>query len=310
MTPSSATPPPGAVTWAASVLGGDVIAIDGLHMGGMPWRIAVASVSAGPRQGILRLGEPADVLERQGIATEAAALAVVNDHGIPAPQLLASDPDGSEAGQPALLVSVCSGTSRIPRVSSLVRLERFGATAAALHGIELEATDHLPVRQRPIEILDFSTGRDTSASAPLLIAAERRLAECEQPIARSVLLHGDLWQGNTLWRDEELTAIIDWDCAGVGHPGIDLASARLDAMLMFGPQAADAVLRSYQQHSPDRPSRLRDVAYFDVVAALATPPAMQLWNDLAAGQGRPDLSAEVLVARRDAFLQRAIHHLG
>jgi aminoglycoside phosphotransferase (APT) family kinase protein len=279
-------------------------------MGGMPWRVTVASVSTGPRHGILRLGEPDDLLERQRIATEAAALAVVNDHGIPAPQLLASDPDGSQAGQPALLVSICPGTSRIPRVSSVIRLERFGAAAAALHGIELEATADLPVRQRPIEILDFSTGRDTSASAPFLMAAERRLAECEQPIGRSVLLHGDLWQGNTLWRDEKLAAIIDWDCAGVGHPGIDLASARLDAMLMFGSQAADAVLRSYQQHSRDRPSRLGDLAYFDIIAALATPPDMQLWNELAAGQGRPDLSAEVLVARRDAFLQRAIYRLG
>ena len=93
-------------------------------MGGMPWRVAVASVSAGPRYGILRLGESADLLERQRIATEAAALAVVNDHGIPAPELLASDPDGSLADQPALLVSVCPGTSRIPKVSSVVRLER------------------------------------------------------------------------------------------------------------------------------------------------------------------------------------------
>ena len=108
MTASRTTPPPSrAVAWAASVLGGDVIATEGLQMGGMPWRVAVASVSAGPRHGILRLGEPDDLLERQRIATEAAALAVVNDHGIPAPQLLASDPDGSEARQPALLVSVC-----------------------------------------------------------------------------------------------------------------------------------------------------------------------------------------------------------
>jgi aminoglycoside phosphotransferase (APT) family kinase protein len=136
------------------------------------------------------------------------------------------------------------------------------------------------------------------------------LAECEQPMGRSVLLHGDLWQGNTLWRDEELTAIIDGDCAGVGHPGIDLASARLDAMLMFGSEAADTVLRSYQQHSRDRPSRLRDLAYFDIIAALATPADMQLWNELAAGQGRPDLTAEMLVARRDAFLERALCRLG
>jgi hypothetical protein len=49
---------------------------------------------------------------------------------------------------------------------------------------------------------------------------------------------------------------------------------------------------------------------FDMIAALATPPDMQLWDELAAGQGRPDLSAEVLVARRNGFLQRAIDRLG
>jgi hypothetical protein len=47
-----------------------------------------------------------------------------------------------------------------------------------------------------------------------------------------------------------------------------------------------------------------------MIAALATPPDMQLWDELAAGQGRPDLSAEVLVARRNGFLQRAIDRLG
>jgi hypothetical protein len=59
----------------------------------------------------------------------------------------------------------------------------------------------------------------------------------------------------------------------------DLASARLNAMLMFGSEAANTVLRSYQQHSRDRPSRLRDLAYFDIIAALATPADMQLWNE-------------------------------
>jgi hypothetical protein len=51
-------------------------------------------------------------------------------------------------------------------------------------------------------------------------------------------------------------------------------------------------------------------SYFDIIATLATPADMQLWNVLAAGEGRPDLSAEVLVARRDAFPQRALYRLG
>jgi hypothetical protein len=92
-------------------------------------------------------------------------------------------------------------------------------------------------------------------------------------------------------------------------PGIDLASARLDAVWMFGSEAADVVLRGYQQYRSDRPSSPQDLAYFEVVAALASPPDMRAWVDVVAGQGRPDLSAELLVARRDAFLRRAMDRL-
>jgi aminoglycoside phosphotransferase (APT) family kinase protein len=52
------------------------------------------------------------------------------------------------------------------------------------------------------------------------------------------LVHGDLWQGNTLWAGERCEGILDWDAAGVGHPGIDLATLRLDAAVMFGLPAA------------------------------------------------------------------------
>ena len=92
-----------------------------------------------------------------------------------------------------------------------------------------------------------------------------------------------------------------------GHrPGFRPTGCDVDVWFSGG----RCVLRSYQQHSRDRPSKTRDLAYFDIIAALATPPDMQLWHDLAAGQGRPDLSAEVLVARRHAFLERAIYRLG
>jgi hypothetical protein len=88
------SPAPGrTVAWAASVLGGEVVAVDGLDLGGTVWWVTVASGSARPRQGILRLNELDDSSARQRITTEAAALAVVSEHGVAAPELLASDPD-------------------------------------------------------------------------------------------------------------------------------------------------------------------------------------------------------------------------
>ncbi len=123
-------------------------------------------------------------------------------------------------------------------------------------------------------------------------------------------MHGDLWHGNTLWEDDELTAIIDWDSAGVGHPGIDLTSVRLDAALMFGPDAAAEVLAGYLTRAKDLGTPpVTDLAYYDTIAALATPADMEGWVANIAGQGRPDLTAEILVQRRDAFLAAAVDRL-
>ena len=40
------------------------------------------------------------------------------------------------------------------------------------------------------------------------------------------LVHGDCWQGNSLWVGDELRGFIDWDAAGTGSPGIDLGTMR------------------------------------------------------------------------------------
>lgn len=41
-----------------------------------------------------------------------------------------------------------------------------------------------------------------------------------------VLLHGDFWPGNILWRDGQLVAVIDWEDAAIGDPLADLANSR------------------------------------------------------------------------------------
>ncbi len=53
----------------------------------------------------------------------------------------------------------------------------------------------------------------------------------------SVLLHGDYWPGNILWRDDLLVAVIDWEDAAIGDPLIDFAISRLDILTIFGIEA-------------------------------------------------------------------------
>jgi hypothetical protein len=53
-----------------------------------------------------------------------------------------------------------------------------------------------------------------------------------------------------------------------------------------------------------------DVPYWDAVAALASPPDMGWFPVSMALQGRPDLTREVMLERRDAFLGAALSRLG
>lgn len=47
-----------------------------------------------------------------------------------------------------------------------------------------------------------------------------------------------------------------------------------------------------------------------MVAALASPPDMGWFPESMAAQGRPDLSREVMLGRRSAFLAAALAQLG
>jgi aminoglycoside phosphotransferase (APT) family kinase protein len=132
--------------------------------------------------------------------------------------------------------------------------------------------------------------------------AEQRAEELP-PHDPNVFIHGDLWQGNALWTNNTLTGLIDWDCAGTGSPGIDLGSLRCDAAICFGLEAAQDIQQGWEE-AAGRPAS--EVPYWDVVAALSTPPDMGWFPAAIAGQGRPDLTQAVLLRRRDAFLQAAL----
>src|SRR5207245_10190033 len=128
------------------------------------------------------------------------------------------------------------------------RLRTLGRLAAALHAVPLASRGAaLFWRERPISSVDFDALRRRSPRRPLLEEAEARVREHRAPSGRaSVFVHGDLWQGNALWRGDELAGLVDWDCAGAGAPGVDLGSLRCDAAVCFGLAAAGDVLAGWE----------------------------------------------------------------
>ena len=163
-------------------------------------------------------------------------------------------------------------------------------------------------RVRPIEVVDFAGARLRQGASSLLTAAQAAVAERPVPQREPGLVHGDLWLGNTLWLGTQLSGFVDWDCAGIGEPGLDVASVRLDAALLFGAEHAEPVLAGYLAASGRE--RVEDLAYWDVVAALSTPPTMAEFEPSIQDQGRPDLDRRTLERRRDGFLRGALGRLG
>jgi aminoglycoside phosphotransferase (APT) family kinase protein len=291
---------PGLLEWAvrAAAPGAEVAEVRGLRDGGSPWLVRLGR-RGGRRSVVLRVGSGQDP---SPLRTEVAALRLAAEHHIPAPRLLAAELDGDP---PLVLVERLEGSSAIPAERPPARLRTLGRTAARLHAVALAPVPALPRRDRPIASVGFAALRRRPPPRPLLLEAETRVQGRRSGEADG-FVHGDLWQGNALWRGDALAGLVDWDCAGAGPPGVDLGSLRCDAAVCFGVEAAADVQAGWEEEA-GRPAV--EVAHWDVVAALSTPPDMGWFPDAIAGQGRPDLGQDVLVRRRDAFLRDALDRL-
>jgi aminoglycoside phosphotransferase (APT) family kinase protein len=95
----------------------------------------------------------------------------------------------------------------------------------------------------------------------------------------SVLLHGDFWPGNILWKDGQLVAIIDWEDAQLGDPLADLANSRLEILWAFGIDAMQSFTEQYRARTT---IDFTNLPYWDLYAALRPAFKITEWaNDNA-----------------------------
>ena len=97
----------------------------------------------------------------------------------------------------------------------------------------------------------------------------------------SVLLHGDFWPGNILWKDGQLVAVIDWEDAAFGDPLADVANSRLEILWAFGIDAMHSFTRYYRSMTT---IDFTNLPYWDLCAALRPASKLAEWavDDIAA----------------------------
>ena len=91
----------------------------------------------------------------------------------------------------------------------------------------------------------------------------------------SVLLHGDFWPGNILWRDGQLVAVIDWEDAALGDPLADVANSRLEILWAFGIDAMQSFTHQYQSMTT---IDFTNLPYWDLCAALRRVAQIAQWG--------------------------------
>lgn len=300
-------PPAALLQWvldsgaAASIVGARSLSQSGV---GGPWLLHVL-LDERDATLVLKAEAPTPKV-RSRFATAAAALEVTSANDVPAPRPVAHDLD-AESGWLCLLTTALPGSSSIGADITPTRLRTLGKEAARLHMATGRPTRELPSRSRSLQGYDLNAGAAPTPSTPLLDQAREALADGPPQREEDIgFVHGDYWQGNTLWDGEQYTGAVDWDYAGYGPAGIDLGSLRADVVVLHGAEAGAKVLAGWQEGA-GRPAP--DLAWWDLVAGVSTPDDLSVWLPNFHAQGRTDLDLPTITRRRDAFVEHALYAL-
>lgn len=139
---------------------------------------------------------------------ERAVLELLATSTVPAPRLVAADPDAIVCDVPALLISRLPG--RPPGLPADMGsfLAQLAAALRPIHAIEAHARQPVP---------GYRTYHDLSAASPPtwpqnpgLWERALDLARTDPAPGRSCFIHRDCHPENTLWSRGGLTGIVDW----------------------------------------------------------------------------------------------------
>jgi aminoglycoside phosphotransferase (APT) family kinase protein len=238
-----ADPPPKALDWC-----GDVVRVTALE-GGASSAVHAVTLRDGRDLVLRRYVRPEWLAEEPGVATrEAVALELV--HGLPAPRLVKLDPDGSQAGAPAVLMTRLEGAH-----DWRPDLAQLAALLVRIHAIAPPA-DALPAYSPySLEL----TGPPPCSTRPDVWHQAFAVFNGPAPDHDHALIHRDFHPGNVLWRGNVMTGIVDWPNASIGAPQADIGHCRWNLARSQGIAAADELVRL--TGAPYDP-------YWDVVAAL------------------------------------------
>lgn len=239
---------------------------------------------------------------RAALRSEYALLGWCRGFGIPAPE-----PYFVDEHHGAIVLEYIEGEVDLSFTDLESRILQLAEQLARIHQLPLDG------KLGFLEPRSASAGRDIRESPGELDAALNE-AELRSRLGQlwpwpqhnaDVLLHGDYWPGNVLWRERRLVAVLDWEEPAVGDPLADLAIARLDMLWAFGDAAMARFTERYRAVSRLDWSHL---AHWDLWAALRPMSRLARWAPAYATPhlGRPDVTEISMREGHRRFVEQAL----
>jgi aminoglycoside phosphotransferase (APT) family kinase protein len=242
----------------ARSVGGDEVVRQRRLTGGIATATHLLTLRSG-RQVVLRRHH-VEWLEGGEVAGEVATLEHLRRFPeLQAPELLAADVDGSSCGgRPAMLLARLPGRIELAPADPADWLRQLAGALALVHATPAPPATPGVGPSKPPPWLQRRDPPTWSAHPELWERASALVWDEPAPTPAAggrdgrVLVHGDYQHFNLLWSRGRLTGIVDWSPLHDRPLDTDLGHCRLNLVILYGAEVADAFLRRYEEASGGR----------------------------------------------------------
>lgn len=211
-------------------------------------------------------------------ANEFELLQLLHSVGMPAPKPYYLDQSGEIFSEPYVVIEYIEGETEFAPSDLPDFIRQFTTHLIMIHRLDCSKLDVSFLPKREQIYAEKLRARPTHLDEFLNEGRIRDTLEAAWPFPERnppVLLHGDFWPGNLLWRDGQIVVIIDWEDAALGDPLADIADSRLEILWAFG---IDAMRSFTQQYQSMTNIDFTNLPYWDLCVALPRITHIAQWG--------------------------------
>ncbi len=234
---------------------------------------------------------------------EFKVLQFMQQAGLPVPHPHHLDMTGQIFKRPYAVLSLLDGDAIYAPEDKNLFAQKLAEMLLVIHGVEGDA-DLLPDQKKRLDkdLAKIKEKWDESIDEETIRSKLKEIWPTVKP-NESKVLHGDFWPGNVIWRDGEISGVLDWEECELGDPLLEIAITRFDLLCICGQECMESFTRTYLTQSQIDASNL---PVYDLFAALRPAGRLGEWARGWRELGRQDICEQDLLECHKEFRDQAL----